>query len=193
MKYLKKYKLFESFDYESTIEDLKDMSLEVQDLGMNVNVWSEKITTTIVTSPVPDSYINSIQINIKRVKGENSADIMDFIQRSINYMKGWNNTIFGSNNFKMYDLNDLDLSIKLYEIYIRFYKTNDTYHVINHGTSHWNLIKCDFEDYDTANDWIIKNKLSNPGVRYSSAAGLKVKIISDEEYWKAVGKSNYFG
>ena len=189
MKYLKKYKLFESFDYESKIEDLKDMSLELQDLYIKVNVWSEKITTTIVTSPVPDSYINSIQINIKRIKGENSADIIDFIQRSIDYMKGWNNTIFGSNNFQMYDLNNVDLSsIKLggggYEIYIRFYKTNDTYHVINHKTSHWNLIKCDFEDYDTANDWVNKNR---------SILSAGSKIISDKTYWKAVGKTSYFG
>ena len=185
MKYLKKYKLFESFDYETAIEDLKDMSLELQDLGMEVNVWSEKITTTIVTSPVPDSYINSIQINIKRVKGENSADIMDFIQRSIDYMKGWNNTIFGSNNFQMYDLNNIDLSsIKLYEIYIRFYKKNDTYHIIKHRPTHWSLVKCNFEDYDSAKSWFIYNK--------NKLYDMSVKIISDEEYWKAVGRSNYF-
>jgi hypothetical protein len=185
MKYIKKYKIFESFDYESIIEDLKDMSLEVQDLGMKVNVWSERASTTIINSPCTESYIDAVQINIKKEKAPYKSDIKDFIERAISYMKDWEYTVFGSGRFKLYDLNDLDLEkVDLYDIYIRFYKPNDTYHVISHRPSHWNLIKCDFEDYDSANDWVNKNR---------SILSAGSKIISDKTYWKAVGKTSYFG
>lgn len=163
------------------------MSLELQDLDMRVSIFSESAYSN---SKLPKSYLNCIQINIKNLN--NNDEVIEFIERAIDYMKGWNHKIIGSKSFKNYFIDYKDLNnFDLHGIYIRFYKLNNTYHIISYTNSSWNFLKSDFKSKEEANTWF-RNTYKMNVDDYKTYAGNNHKIISDEEYWEALGKADYF-
>ena len=113
MRYLKSYKIFESSsesDYKQIIADLEDMSFDVQDLDVKVNIWSEKLEKRVVsTTAIPKSYDNAIQINIKELKSSAIEEVKYFINRAISFMPDWKVKMFGSKDFKVYMLYNIIL------------------------------------------------------------------------------------
>jgi hypothetical protein len=202
MKYLKSYKIFESkkeSEYREIIADLEDMSFDVQDLDVKVNIWSEKLEKRIVsTTPVPKSYYNAIQISIKELKRSAIEEVKYFISRAISFMPDWEVKMFGSKDFKVYDFLPDELEkYDFYEIYIRFYKPENTYHIVKYdyvdrgtpGSSrNWKIEEGDIESLEEAEKRlkILNDKL------YNRILNSKLKIITDLEYWKALGNAKYF-
>ena len=206
MRYLKSYKIFESLesDYEEIIADLEDMSVDVQDLGVGVEIWSEKLEDRIVsTTPIPESYNNAVQIHLKELNKTALEEIKYFMKRAIEYMQEWDFKYFGSKNFKVYefDLEELEKS-DFYDIYVRFYKPENTYHVVSYRSNNWKIIEADLESLESAKEWINQNilfhlmwlntKLKTKVKLKREREGDHITIISDEEYWEALGKPNYF-
>lgn len=203
MRYLKPYKIFESleFSYEEIIADLEDMSFDVQDMDVEVEIWSEKLEDRIVsTTPVPESYNNAVQISFRDINRSALEEIKYFIKRAIQYMQGWEVKYFGSKNFKVHEFNldELEKS-DFYEIYLRFYKPENTYHIISYRYNNWKIVKADFNDLESAKDWFNQNFKAGVNTKLKTKVKLKrptegdfITIIPDEEYWEALGKYDYF-
>jgi hypothetical protein len=201
MKYLKSYKIFESLnesEYQEIIADLEDMSFDVQDLDVKVNIWSEKLEKRVVsTTAIPKSYDNAIQINIKELKSSAIEEVKYFISRVISFMPGWKVKMFGSKDFKVSNFLPDELEKHdFYEIFIRFYKPENTYHIVKYdyvdpilrSSRNWKIEEGDIESLEEAEKRlkILNDKL------YNRMLNSKLKIITDLEYWKALGDPKYF-
>jgi hypothetical protein len=205
MKHLKKWKLFESNKYDSFIRDIEDLSLELSDLGMEVKVWSEIDTQT--NTPVPNSYKEAIQVNIKKFP-DGLLDIKEFIERASDILQDFNVKCFGSSSFKVYQFECGDIKddntvitnlgeyrdVDFYEIYIRFYKPENVYHVIRYNIKPhrggWSLAEVNINSKEEAQKVLqgYFNKIKNVDFMEDNS----LLVISDEEYWKAVGDERYF-
>lgn len=205
MKHLKRWKLFESNKYESFIRDIEDLSLELSDLGMEVKVWSEINTET--NTPIPNSYKESIQVNIKKFP-DGLLDIKEFIERSVDILKDFNVKCFGSSSFKVYqfDYNNIKdenqiitnlgeyRDVDFYEIYIRFYKPEDVYHIVRYNImpyrGGWSLVDVNIKTKEEANKILNDKieKIKNVDILQDHS----LIVITDEEYWNAVGDEKYF-
>ena len=201
MKYLKSYKIFESLnesEYREIIADLEDMSFDVQDLDVKVNIWSEKLEKRVVsTTAIPKSYDNAIQINIKELKSSAIEEVKYFINRAISFMPDWEVKMFGSKDFKVSNFLPDELEKHdFYEIFIRFYKPENTYHIVKYdyvdpilrSSRNWKIEEGDIESLEEAEKRlkILNDKL------YNRMLNSKLKIITDLEYWKALGNAKYF-
>lgn len=197
MRYIKDWKLFESNKYDLLIGNIEDLSLELTDLGMKVKVWSEIDTKTDLK--VPNSYRESIQVNIKEFP-DGLLDIKEFIRRASYMLEGFHvkchgldsvGTVyrFEHNNIKDYDRVITDRGefrdVDFFEIYIMFYKPEDVYHVVkyNKNKSGWNLVDVNISKEEalllvTTGDKLLPN--------------YDFMMISDREYWKALGDLRYF-
>ncbi len=199
MKHLKRWKLFESNKYESFIRDIKDLSLDLSDLEMRIKVWSEINTET--DTPVPQSYKESIQVNIKEFT-DGFLDIKEFIERSLIVLSDFSVKCFATSAFKVYQFDHKDIKDKntvitnlgeyrdvdFYEIYIRFYKTEDVYHIVRYNIKPhrggWSLADANIKTKEEANR-ISKDYIDIPQDH-------SLLVITDEEYWNAVGDEKYF-
>ena len=204
MKYLKSYKIFESLnesEYREIIADLEDMSFDVQDLDVKVNIWSEKLEKRVVsTTAIPKSYDNAIQINIKELKSSAIEEVKYFINRAISFMPDWKVKMFGSKDFKVYDFLPDELEKHdFYEIFIRFYKPENTYHIVRYlPNQYWSIQEADIKSLEKAEERLIT---INREIKKSNYIGVardvlysdkRLRIITDLEYWKALGNAKYF-
>jgi hypothetical protein len=205
MRHLKKWKLFESNKYESFIRDIEDLSLELSDLGMEVKVWSE--IDTEINVPVPNSYKEAIQVNIKKFP-DGLLDIKEFIERASDILRDFNVKCFGSSQSKVYQFRYNDIKddntvitnlgeyrdVDFYEIYIRFYKPENVYHVIRYNIKPhrggWSLLEVNINSKEEAQKVLqgYFNKIKNVDFMEDNS----LLVISDEEYWNAVGDERYF-
>jgi hypothetical protein len=211
MKYLKSYKIFESLnesEYREIIADLEDMSFDVQDLDVKVNIWSEKLEKRVVsTTAIPKSYYNAIQINIKELwhaswglKSSAIEEVKYFINRAISFMPGWKVKMFGSKDFKVSNFQPDELEKHdFYEIFIRFYKPENTYHIVRYlPNQYWSIQEADIKSLEKAEERLIT---INREIKKSNYIGVardvlysdkRLRIITDLEYWKALGNAKYF-
>jgi hypothetical protein len=205
MRHLKKWKLFESNKYESFIRDIEDLSLELSDLGMEVKVWSEIDTQT--NTPVPNSYKEAIQVNIKKFP-DGLLDIKEFIERASDILRDFNVKCFALSQLKVYQFRYNDIKddntvitnlgeyrdVDFYEIYIRFYKPENVYHVIRYNIKPhrggWSLLEVNINSKEEAQKVLQQyfNKIKNVDIM----GDVSLLVISDEEYWNAVGDERYF-
>lgn len=205
MRHLKRWKLFESNKYESFIRDIEDLSLELSDLGMEVKVWSE--IDTEINTPVPNSYKEAIQVNIKKFP-DGLLDIKEFIERASDILRDFNVKCFGSSSLKVYQFRCGDIKddntvitnlgeyrdVDFYEIYIRFYKPENVYHVIRYNIKPrrggWSLAEVNINSKEEAQKVLQEyfNKIKNVDIM----GDISLLVISDEEYWDAVGDERYF-
>ena len=131
MKHIKLYKIFESNDMSEILADLKDISLEVQDIGLSVYVAKYDDGTQVENKNIPKSVKESIRVCIYSPTKFEIKSISECVLRMIDFMK-----IYG------YKMSPLGYGIdpgeyigkieptKIQRIEFVFYKFNDTYHVI---------------------------------------------------------------
>jgi len=181
------------------------ISYDLSDLGMEVKVWSEINTETNI--PIPNSYKESIQINIKKFT-DGLLDIKEFIERASIILSDFNIKCFGSSSFKVYQFDYRDIKdenrvitnlgeyrdVDFYEIYVRFYKPEDVYHIVRYNIKPhrggWSLVDVNIKTKEEANrickDYI--EKIKNVDILQDHS----LLVITDEEYWNAVGDQKYF-
>ena len=193
MKHIKAYKIFES---KEEILDLKDISLEISDEGINVNVSGNYDYRGI---GLPESYLNSITIAVGNWLGLfKSKSILECVLRMIDYMRGYKvnmkieyNHNSGAILKKQITAKDLENDdYELRRLYITFYKPLDTFRIIwinKNDRKTWGIYKSNFDSREEAQDYLnilVKDLYHDNAKRY----GNEYKIISDKQYWVLYNK-----
>jgi hypothetical protein len=84
--------------------------------------------------------------------------------------------------------------VDFYEIYIRFYKPEDVYHIVKYNINPhrggWSLADANIKTKEEANrickDYV--EKIKNVDILQDNS----LLVITDDEYWNAVGDEKYF-
>jgi hypothetical protein len=186
MKYLKEYKIFESFsELESSKLSIKD---DITDILMEL--YDSDIYEIDVFKPEdkkqPKSFLNSIQISISKKDNtkfriEDISDellrINDYISDSYKILIKFEERKWLSNRVFIEDLSKVEYK-EVYKLYVAIYNTSDTYHAIwvsKDDLKIWDVLKPDFKTREEAIKYIEKTHISR--------ADIVKSFIADEEYW----------